>query len=618
MRLGYTKEKIKTQIDLLLTDNSIKLKVEDYHKDVITSFQEMYRFFIENRQALLTLDSPLVELFKQPIRFVFRNTRTYAILLDKILNPQFLRNGIEQSIQLDILSCQLIKSDTKPIFLPLRKIKKKALENMEIPLFSAFPDSNTLNISFNQTIDNFFIEPSCNRVIERIKMLNEDDLNQQLSFIRYSLYSRITGDMHEFSQSKHFDLNFIIDDIVPLTQMQLVKQAVKIALELEKSSLRSNENFVTCICTQYLTKKQCFQFQNIGNSLYDGSYGIALFLASIAKITLEERFRDLALGSLKSFLQDLENTASVDIFKEVGLGGAEGAGSIIYVLARIYQLLEEPVLLKDAKQVALLITSEQISTDTKFDVIGGTAGTILGLLALYRLSSDREILDLAIICGNYLLNNRVTSQLGYKTWASSKGRLLTGFSHGAAGITYALVKLYKITNETAFLKAAEEGIAYERSVFDREMRNWPDFRESYSYEKTSFVCSWCHGASGIGLARLGILDTLDSPAIREDIEAAIIVTKQQKIRNADYLCCGNLGRADFLLTASQKLSRPELLEDAIKIASQVVARAEQRGHFGYSSLLNFHPGFFQGASGIGYELLRLAYPDQLPSVLLWE
>lgn len=30
------------------------------------------------------------------------------------------------------------------------------------------------------------------------------------------------------------------------------------------------------------------------------------------------------------------------------------------------------------------------------------------------------------------------------------------------------------------------------------------------------------------------------------------------------------------------------------------------------------PGFFQGAAGIGYELLRLAHPDHLPSVLLWE
>ena len=52
--------------------------------------------------------------------------------------------------------------------------------------------------------------------------------------------------------------------------------------------------------------------------------------------------------------------------------------------------------------------------------------------------------------------------------------------------------------------------------------------------------------------------------------------------------------------------------------AQVVARAKQRGNFCYARTLAYNPGFFQGASAIGYELLRLAYPDQLLSVLLWE
>jgi lantibiotic modifying enzyme len=79
-----------------------------------------------------------------------------------------------------------------------------------------------------------------------------------------------------------------------------------------------------------------------------------------------------------------------------------------------------------------------------------------------------------------------------------------------------------------------------------------------------------------------------------------------------------MGRVEFLFTAGRKLNRPELVDAAMKLASQVVARAEEKGHYGYGPILDFHPGFFQGASGIGYQLLRLAYPDQLPSVLLWE
>jgi lantibiotic modifying enzyme len=32
----------------------------------------------------------------------------------------------------------------------------------------------------------------------------------------------------------------------------------------------------------------------------------------------------------------------------------------------------------------------------------------------------------------------------------------------------------------------------------------------------------------------------------------------------------------------------------------------------------YNPGLFQGAAGIGYALLRLAMPDMIPEILLWE
>ena len=77
----------------------------------------------------------------------------------------------------------------------------------------------------------------------------------------------------------------------------------------------------------------------------------------------------------------------------------------------------------------------------------------------------------------------------------------------------------------------------------------------------------------------------------------------------------------MLLAASQKLSRPQLREIARKRATWLVANAEQAGAYKLFPNLPRHvfsPSFFQGTAGIGYELLRLAYPELLPSVLLWE
>jgi len=78
---------------------------------------------------------------------------------------------------------------------------------------------------------------------------------------------------------------------------------------------------------------------------------------------------------------------------------------------------------------------------------------------------------------------------------------------------------------------------------------------------------------------------------------------------------------NILLVAASKLSRPDLAKVASTWAWQVVARAEESGTFTLHLLLPkgvSSPGFFQGTAGIGYELLRIAHPEMLPSVLLWE
>ena len=226
-------------------------------------------------------------------------------------------------------------------------------------------------------------------------------------------------------------------------------------------------------------------------------------------------------------------------------------------------------------------------------------------------------MEQATACGYHLLNNRTKSESGFRAWATLEGKLATGLSHGAAGIAYALLRLYKTTLDPVFLEAAEEAIAYERSVFSPNAGNWQDVRE----DKPSFMTSWCHGAPGIGLARLGSLAILDTPEIRQEIAVALNTTQQLGLQAIDHLCCGNLGRIEVLLVAATKLPQPELGETAQKQTAWVVARAKQRGAFClFPDIAGdiYNPGFFQGTAGIGYELLRLGYPDLLPSVLLWE
>jgi lantibiotic modifying enzyme len=132
---------------------------------------------------------------------------------------------------------------------------------------------------------------------------------------------------------------------------------------------------------------------------------------------------------------------------------------------------------------------------------------------------------------------------------------------------------------------------------------------------------WCHGAPGIGLARLGGVALDDDPGCLAEIEAALEATVRFGLRGPDYVCCGNLGRADLLLEAGVRLNHAALGRRALSMASNIVARAEREGGFRLIHGLpasSYKPGFFRGVAGIGYELLRIAARRHVPSVLLWE
>ncbi|BAZ20540.1 lanthionine synthetase C family protein [Kalymmatonema gypsitolerans NIES-4073] len=624
MALEYESDTIPPTANIPVV-NGIALLPNDYVNEIVDGFRQMYQFLLERREALLAPDSPLAALAHQRVRFLFRNTQVYGHVLDKALHPKVLQHGVDRSIELDMLSRAFLAAQEKPSIWSLLAVEVQAMEQMDIPYFFADSSSDALTINSNLIVEGYFKEPSYDRMISRLRQLNDTDLAQQIAIIRGSFYSRVAQGMTSTLPTELTSASLNLDATGPLTPAQLVQEAVEIAKELQQRAIYAANGSVTWIGMGYLPKAERMQLQPLSDGLYDGVCGVSLFLAALAKITGDAGFRDLALSALQDLRKTLQQTDpnfQRKMSKQIGIGGGIGLGSIIYTLVQVSQFLDEPELLDTASLAASLISQESITSDRQFDTIAGAAGAILGLLTLYQAKPNPAILDQAQALGYHLLNNRTKSETGLRAWATLEDKLATGISHGAAGIAYALLRLYKTTQDPVFLEAAEEAIAYERSVFSPTDGNWPDVRNfSLNKSKLSFMTSWCHGAPGIGLARLGSLPILDTAEIRQEIAVAINTTQQFGLHNIDHLCCGNFGRMEVLLVGASKLSRPDLLNTVQKQAAQVVARAKQVGSFYLFSELSgdiYNPGLFQGTSGIGYELLRLAYPESLPSVLLWE
>ncbi|MBV8885975.1 MAG: type 2 lantipeptide synthetase LanM family protein [Chroococcidiopsidaceae cyanobacterium CP_BM_RX_35] len=622
--------------------NGVALSPNHYLEELIEGFEQFYRFLIQHQQALLS--SPILTALQgQPVRFLFRPTDVYATVLQHVLSPKFLQDGVARSIELNILARAFLTSQDKPNAWSIFHEELRAMEQSDIPYFLTHSDSTTLEIRQGQpAIAHYFEAPSYSQVITRLQKLDDSDRFQQIKLIRESFTAREARSPESSQLSPYVNLKS--DDALtysPLTRKQLLSAAGAIAEKIQAHAIQQSDGSVYWISLDYIAQTERFQLQPLEMSLYNGNCGIALFLAALDYIRGTHQFRHLTLGAVQNLhriLQTVDTQFRTRLAERTGIGGITGLGSILYALVRINQFLAaspartsdltnppgeaESTLIQDAQMIAQLFTRELVATDRQFDLMSGSAGAILGLLTLYQATQDRRVLDKAILCGQHLLEHRTSSNGLPRAWKSFADRPLTGFSHGAAGIAYALLRLYAVTQNSDYLAAAMEGIEYERSVFLPTAANWSDFRSSTQQQEASqLMISWCNGAAGIGLGRLGGLSLLATDTIYEDIETALQTTQRYGLDSVDQLCCGNFGRIELLLVAAQKLSRPELLKLAKQQAAWSVARAKHAG--GYSLTPNasepmFSPNFFAGTAGIGYELLRLGSPEALPSVLLLE
>lgn len=607
----YATTLVQKNVPLL---DGVHLALTDYTKEIVDGFAQMYEFLLAHRSQILAPTGPLVNFQHQQLRLIFRDSRVYGTLLSKTLAPKHLRDGVDRSIEMEVLCRALITSETIHPFWPVIKYELEALERLDIPYLTMFSDGHDLILSSTESVANFCPVTSLTVVNNRFMQLSHQDLAQQIQLIKGSLYSHIVR--HENTDTNTLS-HLSLEQTVAVSHEEIIQQVMAIADDLRNRATYADDGSVTWIGFRYVFTAQRFKLQPLEHGLYSGSTGVALFFAALAQVTQDSQWHDFTLRILQPLRQKLYTQDFHQIAQNMGIGGAEGLGSLLYTFVKISQWLDEPLLIEEAVYIASFITHEQITTDTYLDVVAGVAGTILGLLTLYNATGDSGILKQAIACGEHLLQQRIISTNNYQVWKTLDQQVMIGFSHGVTGIIHALLQLYAVTQIPDFLAAAEAGIAYEQSVFHPQAKNWLQGQAPHN----SRLASWCYGTTGIGLARLANLAILDNHEIRQEIETATQVIHKFDMNGADFVCCGNLGKIDFLLAAASRLSRTELRQIAQKQAAWVIKRAQTAGGFYLFSreLCDIYdPGFFLGISGIGYELLRLTDMSHLPSVLMWE
>ncbi|MDB9513746.1 type 2 lanthipeptide synthetase LanM family protein, partial [Kamptonema animale CS-326] len=341
--------------------NGVILLANDYINEIVDGCQQMYQFLVQWRESLLGTDSPLAALATQQVRIIFRDTEIYGQLMRKTLQPKFLQNGVDRSIQLDVLSRAFLMVDTKPAAWAIKQIEIQSLEQMDFPYFSTAANSKDFILSSELMIENCFYAPSCEQAISQLQQLSDADLAEQIGLIRAAFYSRVGGKINSNAVTSEIAFSLDGDEFPLLTSAEIVEEAIAIAKEIAQRAIRGANGSATWISLEYIPNAQRLQLQPLEYGLYDGTSGIALFLAALAKVTGEAEYRDLALAALQplgQILQDEKSQFVSRMVKEIGIGGASGLGSIVYALVRVSQFVDAPELLDLSKVVASLITPE--------------------------------------------------------------------------------------------------------------------------------------------------------------------------------------------------------------------------------------------------------------------
>jgi len=581
----------------------------DHAEEVLTGFTSIYRLLLEHRDDLLSAEGPLARFAEDEVRVLLRPTQTYASLLRESFHPDLLRDALDRDRFFDRL---WIDVKRRPELVRVLPAERDDLNRGDIPKFTTRPGARDVWSGAGARIPEYFDEPGMALVRRRLHRLGDEDLMQQLWFIRASLatLSRDT-DRATRPTSRPTPPRTTVD------RERLLAASRAVGDRLEALAWRSGQE-ATWIGLMASLNERRWLLLPLGVDLYDGLSGVVLFLAYLGAITREARYTTLAQAALTTLRRQVERSRSV----LTAIGGFKGWGGMIYTYAHLAVLWGQPALLEEAEAVAEWLPP-LIERDEHRDLIGGAAGCIGGLLSLDRCSPSAQTRAVAIQCGDRLLACAQAMERGIG-WVTSipASRPLTGFAHGAAGMAWALGELAALTGAERFRKASHAALAYERSLFSAEARNWPDLRKREelglpgSNGQAQFMAAWCHGAPGIGLARLQCLRRAEEGATRAEIDAALRTTLDQGFGDNHSLCHGDLGNLELLLEASEMLDEPCWRAEVGRMAALILESIHHRGWLcGVPSGVET-PGLMIGLAGIGYGLLRLAEPSRVPSVLV--
>lgn len=612
--MHLTRERIEAHLG---TDHRPMLEGQEintleFEKNIISGFTTVYQLLLQHRAELLS--DILPRFAHDEIRVLLRQTQIYTLLQTDSFHPNLLRDALDRERFFDRL---WMGTEQYPYLTRLIAAERADLLDDDTPKFTTSPVSRNLVTARGEILTDFFAKSSLDSAMQCIQQLDEQDLERQIWLIRASFACLSLNAAHT---APRYGLQ-LQPPQTALADEQIMSAALAIGKRLQQLAVTYKDMAGWWVVN--IAGGEEWRPVPANLDLYSGLPGMTFFLASLGKLSGEERYTTLARASLRT-LQTLMRSLKED-WGWQHIGTYDGIGSLIYLFAHLGTLWHEPTLYQEAEKLVRLLPA-LIGRDEIYDVMNGSAGCIAALFSLYAVAPSEATLAAALQCGDHLLSHARPMARGIG-WSAPEKTPLAGMSHGNAGIALNLLRLAAMSKEKRFHQAALAALEYERSLFSPAEGNWPDLREtpatagangSQTSEEQApgYMTAWCHGAVGIGLARLASLPYHDDAAMREEIDIAVKTTLSRGFGRNHSLCHGDLGNLEFLLTATQRLPDTYAKQELAHLQGSLLENIQTEGWRSGVPMSLETPSLMIGLAGTGYALLRQVAPEQLPSLLV--
>ncbi|MDT9685978.1 type 2 lanthipeptide synthetase LanM family protein [Streptomyces sp. TRM76323] len=571
----------------------------DHRAALLEGFRDAYGTITAHRGELL---AGLLDRWADGRgRLIARSTRLYAALLEESTHPGVLGDALARE---SVFSLLWTESAHDPVRQRLVEHEIADLWAGDVPFFGHRPAQAAVWTARGARLDGVLPRPALDAARGKIAAMGEVDRYDQEWIVNATL---AVAQANSGASGPRSELSVHPAAPVAPDASRMLSAACGLADEIAARAVHGGGR-VNWLGLEEVAPGH-WAVLPMGGGLAQGYCGVALFLAQLGALAGAQRYTDLArqaVRPLPGLLAALAGDPALGA--AAGPGALHGLGGIVYAVARLAPLLDDGLL---AHLPTALDALEHAACGDDPDgppagLADGLAGALAAALAAHRTGAAPGAAGLA-----HRLADRLLGPAGKPSGDP-------GFAHGDAGVGWALLRYAAAfptdptdpagASGSAPEPCAAAGAALLRSALAADRGDPGSARGDASL-------GWYAGLPGTALAALDALPPGEGPPTAADADRWVRLVGGP-VRPGDLSLRHGTPGALELLAALAARGHDGAREALTRRAGEVLGGLEQYGHRCGTPGHVPSPGLLTGLSGIGHQLIRLAFPDEVPSVLL--